>query len=467
MGIKLGGRLTGRTKQAARWLFKPSYRLRRGRISGWATILAIPAALAVLLLLGFGLWQWRAAAEVDRQLQTLREAGIPVDDDSMHRRFLQSTDSRLSGRWMEVVSVVSTLPYQPKVPLFNQKYSLPVNLEPSESWPLSERVADFLSRMRPVIDRIPSDRIERPVYQPLLFDGYSTLLMPLQDALQLVHLLQLDAEYALHELDRPRGLKDLQLLQTVADAHAWDFAAVAQVLNMNMHQVRWDVIQRSLYAVPWEPAELTALQACIGSAVDIESVWRSLIDGERAMLLATLQDQNSKVFEQSPIVERLASLPSQRLKIFSYFATLRELAAEGLSRLPGRVVALEQKRWPDLAEPLIARSFASFLPVAHAFVDHENQRRLTRAAVAVKQFQLEHGRWPEALSELGAQGPAVRDLATVEGGMFSYGVQGDTAYVSYIRDSRANTNGLISAPASVAPGTATWHHAASSRVAIK
>src|SRR5690606_25834757 len=95
----------------------------------------------------------------------------------------------------------------------------PVEIVPGGRWDEEPAVAEFLQWMRPVIDDIQAaTEYPTPVWQPIEFRGYSTLLEELQNSRSLVRLLSLDVEHALYHGESDRALRSLQAMQGVADA---------------------------------------------------------------------------------------------------------------------------------------------------------------------------------------------------------------------------------------------------------
>lgn len=79
----------------------------------------------------------------------------------------------------------------------------------------------------------------------------------------------------------------------------------------------------------------------------------------------------------------------------------------------------------------------------------EDSRRFALTAVAIKRFELKHGRWPDRLDELDGVGVRASDRRTVSGGPFGYEVADDSAYLwsyrHYKEDAVAATRATIDA----------------------
>ena len=59
----------------------------------------------------------------------------------------------------------------------------------------------------------------------------------------------------------------------------------------------------------------------------------------------------------------------------------------------------------------------------------EQTRRWTLTAIALRQYQQQHGSWPQQLSDLETLGLKFADYSNLKGEMFGYEVDGETAYL--------------------------------------
>ena len=153
------------------------------------------------------------------------------------------------------------------------------------------------------------------------------------------------------------------------------------------------------------------------------------------MLLRANRDSWRASNNEVRFVSSLRSIPSMQLPILKHNSRWRGIAAEGLHGMHRRAKQLEQAdALRDDRVLLVLENFASYgsswYPAAvEAMVRHEDWRRLTRTAIAVKQFQQQEGRWPTRLAELNKVSLVPTDWTTVSYGTLGYDVDGETAWV--------------------------------------
>ncbi len=414
-------------------------------------VTVIPLGLLFLCVTALAGHEKQAFNRVQAELARLRASGQPIDDASMSEWFLDNTSSEGAAAWGAIIQLVTAaprgtdsfdrLPYVGRV----GRASVPAEIKPGSDWPEQREVAEYLRCMRPVIDQIAAaTEYPTPVWQPLEFRGFMTLLGELQNSRQLTRLLALEAEHALYHGDTDRALRSLESMRGVAAAFDWELCIVAELVQIAARGVHQNMIRRSLAADLWSADQLQLLQEQLGPARDVPPRWRRVIAGERALILASVSDRE---FWQAEVgLSPLWSMPSLRAAMLRNYQEMENVAAGGLVGLVQRAGELERHRANKAGRRQSFLSFidhsASYLPAIGAFAEatesEENSRRFSRTAVAIKAFQLRSGRWPHQLAELQQVGLSADDWNTVSGGRFGY-ESGEAAYLwgyPYNRETR-------------------------------
>jgi hypothetical protein len=415
-------------------------RLQRKRSTwrSWLVWISLTAVLLlVAILLGLVWNERRSATLLDQELQRITRSGQPIDSESMGRWFQDRTHTEGTQQWGEVFSVLSgsldgypefeSLPVQGRA-------ELPERLVPGGPWPEEPIVADYLEYSRPLIDMIDqASEHPSPVWRPIEFQGIMTLLPELQSTRSISRLLMLEAEHALYHQDAPRALRAIRLLDSTADAFDWDFCMVAALVHVALRGIEWQAIQRSLYADLWNEQQLQKLAEQVGPPIDIASMYRDTLAGERAFC-TNLSREDAKSFDPTfgEFALPLVQLPSTRLRLLEIWQELQDVADGDPRRLSQNAERVGQ----ELNEEIRRNQFSPgnilaglLIPATSAFTNAlirmEDNRRFTRTALAIKQYQLQLGQWPQQLSELQQVGLTSNDWSTQLSGPFGYELKDD------------------------------------------
>ncbi len=410
---------------------RPSARRRRLLL---LVLLPIVAGLIAVAVLGCG--EYRSHREVRAEIARLRSAGEPVDNETLARWFQAGTSQEGTAAWRDVLSAVEQVSSGETVNSFPiiGLGKLPEPLVPGGPWPDEPRIAEFLQEVRPLIAQIEqAGRYPVPVWQPIAFDGFSTLLPELQGSRSVIRLLQLEVQDALYHRDTERALRGLAAMQAAAAAFDWDFCIVADLVGIALRGTHRDAIRKSLAYSAWDSAQLDQLLAQVQKPRDVAVRWRRICAGERAMTLAWLQSSRDDL-DGLPRTNRLypqalLRIPSGTKKYLDQVAAFQQMGEQGLLGLTARAQNLEQdltrpdrRRFDELLSALFLPAMAA---VAAAYEREELDRRLTRTALGIKRYRVSEGRWPARLSDLAATGLEPKDWTALQAGPFGYTIDGE------------------------------------------
>ena len=109
-----------------------------------------------------------------------------------------------------------------------------------------------------------------------------------------------------------------------------------------------------------------------------------------------------------------------------------ELIAAGDDSIPQwikRAEELERRLDADHPNSIAALLLPATQQCIEVGIRLEQTRRWTLTAIALRQYQQQHGSWPPQLSDLETLGLKFADYSNMEGEMFGYEVVGETAYL--------------------------------------
>jgi hypothetical protein len=363
--------------------------------------------------------------------------GEPVDNESTARWFMANTSQKGTAAWREILVAVEQVSSNQAVSSFPiiGTGDFPDDLVPGGDWPDEPRIAEFLHEVQPLIAQIEqAAQYPTPVWQPIAFDSFSTLLPEIQTSRAVVRLLSLEVRHALYHRDTERAMRGLAAMQATNAAFDWDFCMVAELVGIALRGVHRGEIRQSLRDTAWEPAQLDQLLAQIAQPRDVATHWSHNVSGERGMALALFQGTRERQRAmlddgQTGIPSVLMLIPSGIKRYLERLAAMQQLGDEGVLGLAARAEAFEndlglanKRRLDDILTTLL-------LPAVHgmarAYERDELDRRLTRTAVGIKRYQLAEGRWPQKLSDLSVVGLEAKDWTALQAGPFGYRIEGD------------------------------------------
>ncbi len=380
----------------------------RRRLAWFVWLLGLPLTIFAILIGVVCFRELQAARHVEAELTRLRAVGQPVDNVTMAKWFERRTSPEGTAAWDEVLYLASSPVIQDlsgDLPIVGQG-KRPTNLIPGSDWPAEKDVADYLQRVKPVLDLThAATKFPTPVWFPLQFDGFSTLLEQWQNSRSVVRLLALDAEYACYQGEAARALQDIQSIEGTAKAFDSQAFIVGDLVCMAMRYQEFSAIQRSLRASIWDADQLAALRELVIKPIEIKEHFNNSMASERAMAFSEVfKDPQSlgQVVMGSNFPIWLA--PSGKLRVIERYASMQgfsggfaELAAFA-KRTEAELIKVKSNTLNFDASHLVLQTLT---PALGAYVGalerQENARRLTLTAIGIKQFQLKQQVGPQAL----------------------------------------------------------------------
>jgi hypothetical protein len=410
-----------------------------GRRRWLVLVVSLPIVLGAIAvaLLAFG--EYRSARAVRSEIARLRAAGEPVDDESLARWFHANTSQEGTAEWREILVAVGQVSGGAgrSLPIMGPRALLPEDLAPGAEWPDEPHVAAFLQEVRPLIEQIEqAARYPTPVWQPIAFDSFGTLLDEVQEMRGIMRLLQLEFTHAMYHQENERALSALTAMHATNAALGWDFSFLPDLIAIAMRNIHRHTIRQSLADTAWEADQLDRLLAQVAHPHVGATRWQRAVAGERAMALSLLRGDRQRrdtmlQQERAPVPAPLLLFPSLTQDYLERMAAMQQIGAEGVLELGARAEAFDEEiersvRRSDLLTGLLLPSARG---MARAYERDELDRRLTRTALAIKRYQRAEGHWPAQLSDLAAVGLQAADWNALHAGPFGYRVDADGALV--------------------------------------
>ena len=403
----------------------------------------IPLIVAVMYFGYRGLHQWQADQANQQQIEEWAQAGIPYDNASLQKSYLGRTHPEGYADWARALRL-SEWGYRidtfTRLPMIGGEGELPTVLIPDaniDQWKDNALVASYLKEMQTVVDLVErASSHPTPVQFPMHFQGFGTLLPHIQSCRSIARLLALDCEYAYSQNETQRALRDLSLMGPTAEAFDSHDVLVGELVIAAVRGIKFRTVRRTLTHCAWDEPQLEALRELLPPERDITARWRQAITFERAMALASLGTPGFDLLPgyesriMGPTKQNRKIQPSDIQLVREYYNELIDAAAgDSILQWKKKVAEIEIRLNNEDPKSIAAMILPATAQVSDARIHVEHTRRWTLTAVALRHYHQQNGNWPKKLSDLSTVGLVFDDYSNLNGEMFGYEVDGQTAYL--------------------------------------
>jgi hypothetical protein len=407
----------------------------------WYLVVAfVPAMLGLVVAAYWGTQEWMASNSNQAQIAQWSREGIPYNNASQKEWYTKRTHDEGTADWTKVLELctwgtgsksTTVLPY-----LGSDGEEL-TPLVPGSAWPEEKLVGEYLTEMEPVMLLIErACKHPTPVRFQLAFDGFGTNLEFMQNSRSVMRLLNLDFDYAYHQRDTKRAMRDLQLMEVTIKAFDSRETMVSELVQIALRGIRVGCIRRSLAKSIWSDEELETLRVSISERQELSARWKDVMEGERAFALSGIESIQSTAFS-NPAGEGFditlnPLTPSGKktlMEFYSRASALPNTDLKGLSIWSENLSEETQRASRGLAGTWVALVMPSFNSAITAEIYEEEHRRWTLTALATCQFKSKHEKWPARLRDLEELGLKVEDYSISNRELFGYQVIDETAYL--------------------------------------
>ena len=410
----------------------------------WAYGLAalLPLLLLTALFIVGEVRERAAAADVRAELSRLKSEGYPVGIRSMTQWYDARTAAEHAQQWQDVLAAYRAVQDRFDGLAEGSVEGFDRVVAPDQSWSAKPIAQRYVEESKPIIDAI--ERLvgeEQPVWFPIVFEGYGTVLPDLQAYRELVRLLAVELAVAVHQGDDERAIRALGSIPGVAAAFDSQVALVADLVHMALVGQHRSLIRQSLAVGFWtDTSQLIRLRQQLPPLQHLDRRWQRAIAAERALGLELLDAgsggwRDSGLFpfpwEPAPIVTRRYLQVMRAIGQLSHAGTVQhgrrvdEILNEMFQTAPpSSSISISGIPFAS-ANVVLGEIIPAYQGAATAFARLARERRWTLTAVAIKQYQLQQNRWPSELAELTAVGLLPSDWQAFDSVPFGYEVSSD------------------------------------------
>ncbi|WP_442505949.1 hypothetical protein SH528x_004767 [Novipirellula sp. SH528] len=419
--------------------FKPS------RERSLYLLLATPViALLGVFVLGVKI-ERDAAASVKASLARLTSEGEPIGNHTLAQWMDNNTSQETTTQWRDILVATNGLSvrFSDLLPLDDEH-----ELAPSQPQDDADILQRYAQQAQPIIEAIGQIQAQpEPAWQPVVFNGFGTLLPDLQGSRSIIYLLSFEFRVAIDQRDPSRAIHALELILKVADAYDWQIGFVSDFVYFAAVNRHRDQIRESLAIDFWDDEEqLLQLRGQVNRPHDLRDRLAKAVATERAYQLAEFGITNAgpNYFERESGFEifPLGVTATTGQSMLARYEQWKDIdTTTAFDKWPASDISNHENddfgTFSILGIP-IANTAAFLEPfytnegyIASTLYRFELNRRWTLTAVAIKLFKLQHDRFPNELSELSEIGLTKSDWMVNSKESFGYEVGGrdEVAYL--------------------------------------
>ncbi len=411
----------------------------------WA---CLPMLAVLIVIIGLSIYEATEKHRFQTRIRQMRSEGIPVDRPSLVAMTRAKTRPEGTMAWSEISVIEKTLSQlrhdSPRRGTYPEEHELQRALFLGKESSRDERATRHLEKLRPLFKSVEQGvEFPAPVIQQRFIDPYVRMRFD-----EVSRDLVLELMHALYHRQVERATVAMDLMFRVDDVQKpsiesddWGFDSYWGKRN------EYKAISCSLNVALWDEPTIRKLIERLQPERALSQRWRATVDRNRALAIDGLQyyaDRLESDFQRSDGPGRglIRFLPVPRTFMTASVKNWlldgceeQEWAAdEGYSRLYARAAVInvkyfEGRRNEANSVVYFPHEFQRIGNESWSHIKHENHRRLTRTALAVKLFEKTKGRWPKNLGELSEIDFSSGETHTVQGERLGYEVDGESAFV--------------------------------------
>lgn len=405
-------------------------------------------AVCLLATIGigwFGITQLFASRELAKFTRDLESRGIPYDNATMQKAFRDKTHAEGSETLKSIIRLStwgSSLASVQAIPVVGEMYEISsprMSLIELKKWPtdaLPEQiVSDYLLEMEPMFSLLDQlEKMPKPVRIELEMNGFWTSLTDLNDARFTMQVLSLEARYAIFKKDKPRTMRAIKSMVTLAQALDSQSFMMVDYMVESYRAITRTVIQDSMTVEFWDLAETRALKDIIESGrlnhLDRTRAW----EWERAMAMSSIESSSGFWNSGDEMIYMIPKFPSAKLKIMKHYDEHIKINGLPLDQRNYHVARMQQElnSFSNLIDGT-SLILGVLLPSSNWMVDiderSKDSAKFALIACGVRQFKLENNRLPTNLDELTSVGVPRELFSTTNRGRFGFVVEDGKAWL--------------------------------------
>ena len=395
---------------------------------------------------------------VEKEIERMRQAGLPVDNESLDTWYQERTDPTDARAWMEIGQFVASSDFvtlAQGVPQFDPK--TPEESEWTEQgWPAEDaarRLLNDTTDERETIRTLSRKRI--PVRYPIQFNSFQTTLAHMQLLRGIARLLDVECDVAIADRDSVRLTTAVKTYFDMVEVHRHESFVVSQLVCSAIRRMAYAAIRKGIEQGFLDDSAIESLSKLLTEeslAIDsLQETLQSEMAGALPMFMNLdeylLDDMGngSNGFRPSIVtgsrraryndiahyIEHIQGIANTDTKSLDDAILKAEQLEQQLGRNIREAGTLGSPGWivTGVAAPAIAA-------IVSSFAEEKVQRNFLMHGLAIRRYQRkaneqEHGAFPDSLEALSQIGFDSNDWPTVGPKPFGYRIEDETAILWY------------------------------------
>ncbi len=395
---------------------KPAIPSSARRIAPWYTRLVvwlwIHLALIGLVLAGFALREYSIARSIrSESASNHRAEQVTLSVSGFHNRALSEsvercTSKQATAEWLEILEVVHNRFVIDRVRALEASGTNDDKIELRH---------ELLSDLRWLIERTKViGKLEKPVWVPIAFDGFHTLL-PQYNGLQCIQQLMVwDFQDAIWGRDYQRADEALEGMWNNVAAFDWSISSVDESAGFYRREDIYRCIRSTLESSYWDVGRLDRQLERLAPIDNMEQRWNQLMEGGYHAMLGTREIGNP----DQRAARQILNLPSMQIAIRDDLERSKRIGQVPIEGM--RASEREIRKQCSTLASLESQGFGVVSGLVQEYERNEIRRRFTRTALGIARFHRVNQRFPKTLKELESIGFAEPDWAALSVGPFGY-----------------------------------------------
>jgi len=381
--------------------------------TSWLTspvlLICIPICMVGILLAWTSYGEIKASREIQNELRLVAEEGYPTTEAEIESEFMAKTSTE-GTLVMNRIEILSSMPLNvgrsPTISYVVGDVQPLDILIPGAPWPEEPRVAEFLLHMQPLLNEVEQlAKVDRPVWMPRVFKHSPLWRIGFAGSYVMDRILRLAFDHAVYHKDSERALRLLRSTTVMTESTDWKSSADRDMF-INLKPGYYRMVNRSMVSEIWSKSELQELHRQVAEPIDLAVRWRRIV-ALGIVGYTRWIDERLEIESQSETLLNLRSLRNWKTLFDGSFQSVGQrihkiLVPTDFDRSSEETTQEDTESYPNRWGP--------FNNVSDLF-DLELLRRQTLVAIAIKEYQMENGHWPNQLSELEAFGLTADDWA--------------------------------------------------------
>ncbi|TWU67051.1 hypothetical protein [Crateriforma conspicua] len=399
----------------------------------------IAIGIVASLLIVVAIRQSGAKTQVAEMKQAIRDAGLPIDPDSLEMYRQELASDQQTKPWVDVIRRFRAESGYPDRVAGVPRVDVTAACQPlwaDEPWGERETVRRFLDETGSLRDDLAEVLDEAgPIHTPMTYAGVDTIPPAADVAREIASILALTHLDAIDRGDINASVQSVRQLFALERTLQGELMVFPQLIRLGVFNVALEELRRVVQLGRLNADQIDSLLADLDRALPWDQAFRQAMIGERVVALTVFEDGTLP----DGITRKMLGMagPRDQLETLRWYerflalptddpVTFLRAAAEANADMESTLESANI--WRRVETMTTGMTLPALRAIAVTVIRAEENTRLARLALVCQRFETERGRWPSSYDEVLAFAKEEMDLprdAIVGIGPLPFGVKPD------------------------------------------